>query len=161
MIQPEELVLVGVSGGVDSLALLHCLQILRHEFNCFLHVAHLDHALRADSAADAEFVRKHANRLNLPIYTERIDVPGLMKDGKLSAETAARNARYNFYESVSERVGAKKIALGHHRGDQAETVLMRLLRGAGSIGLKGMLPVRDGKFIRRFSIFPGVRLKCS
>ena len=148
MIQPEELVLVGVSGGVDSLALLHCLHILRHEFNCSLHVAHLDHALRADSAADAEFVRKHANRLNLPIYTERIDVPGLMKDGKLSAETAARNARYNFYESVSERVGAKKIALGHHRGDQAETVLMRLLRGAGSIGLKGMLPVRDGKFIR-------------
>ena len=148
MIQPEELVLVGVSGGVDSLALLHCLHILRHEFNCSLHVAHLDHAVRADSAADAEFVRKHADHLNLPISVERIDVLQLMKHNRLSAETAARNARYNFFESVSEQVGATKIALGHHRGDQAETVLMRLLRGAGSIGLKGMLPVRDGKFIR-------------
>ena len=148
MIQPEELVLVGVSGGVDSLALLHCLHVLRHEFNCSLHVAHLDHGIRPDSAADAEFVRKQADQLNLPVSVERIDVPQLMRHNKLSAETAARNARYHFYESLSDRIGATKIALGHHRGDQAETVLMHLLRGAGSIGLKGMLPVRDGKFIR-------------
>ena len=148
MIQPEELVLVGVSGGVDSLALLHCLHVLRHEFNCSLHVAHLDHGIRPDSAADAEFVRKQADQLNLPVSVERIDVPQLMRHNKLSAETAARNARYHFYESLSDRIGATKIALGHHRGDQAETVLMHLLRGAGSTGLKGMLPVRDGKFIR-------------
>ena len=148
MIQPEETVLVGVSGGVDSLALLHCLHVLRHEFNCSLHVAHLDHGMRPDSAADAEFVRKQSDQLNLPVSVERIDVPQLMRHNKLSAETAARNARYHFYESLSDRIGATKIALGHHRGDQAETVLMHLLRGAGSIGLKGMLPVRDGKFIR-------------
>ena len=148
MIQPEETVLVGVSGGVDSLALLHCLHVLRHEFNCSLHVAHLDHGIRPDSAADAEFVRKQSDQLNLPVSVERIDVPQLMRHDKLSTETAARNARYHFYESLSDRIGATKIALGHHRGDQAETVLMHLLRGAGSIGLKGMLPVRDGKFIR-------------
>ena len=148
MIQPEELVLVGVSGGVDSLALLYCLHALRHQLNCSLYVAHLDHGIRPDSAADAEFVRKQAHQLNLPISVERIDVPQLIRHHKLSAETAARNARYCYYESVSKRVGATKVALGHHRGDQAETVLMHLLRGAGSTGLKGMLPVRDGKFIR-------------
>ena len=67
---------------------------------------------------------------------DRIDVPQLMRDQKLSAEVAARRARYQFYERVSERIGATKIAVGHHRGDQAETVLMNLLRGAGHIGLK-------------------------
>ena len=153
MIQLEELVLVGVSGGVDSLALLYCMYTLQRQLNYSLHVAHLNHGIRPDSAADAEFVRKHADQLNLPISVERIDVPQLVKHNKLSAETAARNARYNFYESVSEQIGATKIALGHHRGDQAETVLMHLLRGAGSVGLKGMLPVRDGKFIRPFLNF--------
>ena len=148
MVQPEETVLAGVSGGVDSLALFHCLYALRHQLNCSIHVAHLDHGIRPDSAADAEFVREQSHQLDLPISIERIDVPQLMRHHKLSAETAARNARYHFYEHVSERIGATKIALGHHRDDQAETVLMHLLRGAGSIGLKGILPVRDGKFIR-------------
>ena len=139
---------MGVSGGVDSLSLLYCLHALRHELNCSLHVAHLDHGLRPDSAGDAEYVRNHADQMKLPISVERIDVPEMMRHHKHSVETAARNARFNFYDSVSEKIGATKVALGHHRGDQAETVLMRLLRGAGSIGLKGMLPVRDGKFIR-------------
>ena len=153
MIQPGEIVLVGVSGGVDSLSLLYCLHELRHEFNCSLHVAHLDHGIRPDSAADAEFVCKHANQLNLAISVERVDVWQMMRHQKLSVETAARNARFNFYEGVSEQIGATKVALGHNRGDQSETVLMRLLRGAGSIGLRGMLPVRDGKFIRPFLNF--------
>ena len=148
MIQPKETVLVGVSGGVDSLALLHVLHALRHQLDCQLHVAHLDHAFREDSAADAAYVAKQADCLEVPISRDRIDVPQLMRDQKLSAEVAARRARYQFYECVSERIGATKIALGHHRDDQAETVLMNLLRGAGTSGLKGMLPVREGKFIR-------------
>ena len=148
MIHPKETVLVGVSGGADSLALLCALHALRYQLNCQLHVAHLDHGFREDSAADAVSVAEHADHLGLPISSTNIDAPQLMREQKLSAETAARRARYQFYECVSERIGATKIALGHHRGDQAETVLMNLLRGAGASGLKGILPVREGKFIR-------------
>ena len=153
MIQPKETVLVGVSGGVDSLALLYALHKLRHQLNCQLHVAHLDHGFREDSAGDAVYVTEQADQLGLPISSTRIDVSRLMRDEKLSAEVAARRVRYQFYECVSERTGATKIALGHHRGDQAETVLMNLLRGAGASGLKGILPVREGKFIRPLLAF--------
>ena len=148
MIQPKETVLIGVSGGVDSLALLYALHTLRHALDCQLHIAHLDHGFREDSADDAVYVTEQADRLDLPISRDRVDVPQLMLDKKLSAEVAARRARYRFYECVAERIGATKIALGHHRGDQAETILMHLLRGAGALGLKGILPVRAGKFIR-------------
>ena len=140
--------LIGVSGGADSLALLYALHELRSQLDCHLHIAHLDHDLRPDSVEDAEFVRQHANHLNLPISIDRVDVLHLKQQQKLSVETAARKARYRFYEAVSKRIGATKIALGHHRKDQAETILMNLLRGAAITGLKGMLPVRDGKFIR-------------
>ena len=153
MIQPKETVLVGVSGGVDSLALLYALHTLRHQLDCQLHVAHLDHGFREASAADAVYVAERADQLGIPISSTRVDVPQLMRDQQLSAEVAARRARYQFYECVSEKIGAPKIALGHHRGDQAETVLMNLLRGAGASGLKGMLPVRDGKFIRPLLTF--------
>ena len=153
MIQPKETVLVGVSGGVDSLALLYALHTLRHQLNCQLHVAHLDHGFREDSAGDAVYVAEQAEQLGIPISSIRIDVPQLMQGQKLSAEVAARQARYQFYECISKRIGATKIALGHHRGDQAETVLMNLLRGAGASGLKGILPIREGKFIRPLLAF--------
>ena len=148
MILPQETVLVGVSGGPDSLTLLYALNALREELDCSLHVAHLNHCLRPDSAEDAAFVSTHAERLNLPISIGKIDVPQLTRQQKMSVETAARQARYQFYECLSERIGATKVALGHHRGDQVESILMNLLRGAGTTGLKGILPVRDGKFIR-------------
>ena len=153
MIQPKETVLVGVSGGADSLALLYALHTLQHQLDCQLHIAHLDHGFREDSAGDAAYVAEQADQLGLPISSMRIDVPQLMRAQKLSAEVAARRARYRFYECVAERIGAPKIALGHHRGDQAETVLMNLLRGAGVSGLKGILPVREGKFIRPLLAF--------
>ena len=153
MIQPKETVLVGVSGGADSLALLYTLHTLRYQLDCQLHIAHLDHSFREDSAKDAVYVAAQADRLGIPISSDKIDVPQLMRDQKLSAEAAARRARYRFYECVSEQIGGTKIALGHHRGDQAETVLMNLLRGAGPSGLKGILPVRAEKFIRPLLTF--------
>ncbi len=148
MIRPKETVLVGVSGGVDSLALLYALHTLRHQLDCQLHIAHLDHGFREDSAADAVYVAGQADCLGLPISSSRVDVPQLMRTEKLPAEVAARRARYEFFECVCKRIGATKVALGHHRDDQAETVLMNLLRGAGNAGLKGMVPVRAGRFIR-------------
>ncbi len=148
MIEDEETVLVAVSGGADSLALLYGLHALYTHLNCYLYVAHLNHGLREDSAADAEFVHEHAKQLGLPFAEQSIDLHRLNKEWKLSVEAAGRKARYEFYESVCAQTGATKVALGHHQDDSAETVLMNLIRGVGSTGLKGIEPVRDEKFIR-------------
>ena len=148
MIETGETVMVAVSGGADSLALLYTLHALRSQFNCRLHVAHLNHCLRSDADADAAFVQQHAAQLELPCTLHRVEVRLLRKQWKLSVETAARKARYQFFEEVSTRIGATKVALGHHQDDTAETVLMNLIRGSGSTGLKGIAPVRGRKYIR-------------
>ncbi len=144
MIENGETVLVAVSGGADSLALLYGLHALRAQLNCHLHVAHLNHGLRPDADADMEFVREQAGRLELPFIGNTIELPRLIKQWNLSVEAAGRKARYQFYEDVAKEIGATKVALGHHQDDTAETVLMNLLRGAGTIGLRGISPVRAG-----------------
>ena len=143
-----ETVLVAVSGGADSLALLYGLHALRQKLNCHLHVVHLNHCLRPDANADADFVRQHAEHLSLPYTIQQVDVFHLAKQWKRSVETAGRRARYQFYNAVCSETDATKVALGHHQDDTAETVLMNLMRGTGSTGLKGITPVRDTKFIR-------------
>ena len=148
MIENSETVLVAVSGGADSLALLYGLHALRAQLNCELHVVHLNHCIRPDADADAEFVQQHAADLELPCTIQYAEVPRLAKQWKLSVETAGRKARYQFYESVCTEMSATKVALGHHQDDIAETVLMNLIRGSGTAGLKGIAPVRDIKFIR-------------
>ena len=148
MIEPDETVLVAVSGGADSLALLYGLHALRTQLNCRFHVAHLNHCLRPDADADADFVQQHAALLDLPCTVRCAEVSRLIKEWKLSGEAAGRKARYQFYETVCTEVGATKVALGHHHDDTAETILMNLIRGSGATGLKGIAPVRDLKIIR-------------
>ena len=148
MIENGETVLVAVSGGADSLALLYGLHALRTQLNCRFHVAHLNHCLRSDADADADFVQQHALRLDVPCTVQRAEVPRLVKQWKLSVEAAGRRARYQFYEAVCTEAGATKVALGHHQDDTAETVLMNLIRGSGATGLQGIAPVRDIKVIR-------------
>ena len=136
------LLVVAVSGGPDSLALLHALHSLRPETEIRLHGAHLDHGLRGEeSAADARFVAAEFRRLGLAGTCERADVPAHRRERKLSLEEAARDVRYAFLARVAERHGADAVALGHTADDQAETVLMRLLRGSGLAGLRGMSPL--------------------
>ena len=142
MLTPGDRVLVAVSGGVDSVVLLYVLRELQKSEKLSLAVAHFDHAIRADSAADAEFVRKLARSLKLRCYSERADVPAYAKAQKLSLEVAARTLRYQFLERAAQAHNFHKIALGHTLNDQAETLLMRLLRGAGLEGLSGIPPVR-------------------
>jgi len=137
-------VVVGVSGGPDSLCLLHVLNRLREGYGTELHVAHLDHRIRgAESKEDAAFVARLAKEWGLPATVETHDVPRLARESKLAIEEAARQARYSFLAQVAQAVGAKRIAVGHNADDQTETIVMHWLRGAGLAGLRGMSPLTD------------------
>ena len=153
MIKEGETVLVAVSGGADSLALLYGLFEIGELMKCHLHVVHLNHSLRDNSSDDADFVHKHATRLELPFTSHTVDVSQLAEEWKLSTETAGRKARYEFFDKVSADVGATKVALGHHQDDITETVLMNLIRGGGMYALKGISPIRGDKYIRPLTIF--------
>lgn len=141
LIRKFDRIVLGVSGGPDSIALLYCLCALKEEYRLTLHIAHLNHMLRpGDSAKDAEFVRALANKLGLACTIKKVNVKALRKG---SLEETARRARWDFFLETAKRIKADKIALGHTLDDQAETVLMRVLRGSGLLGLSGILPKRD------------------
>jgi tRNA(Ile)-lysidine synthase len=134
-----ETVVVGVSGGPDSLCLLHVLLRLHEECGLQLHVAHLNHRLRgAEADADATYVAQLSEEWGLPVHTEAQDVAALAEQRKLAVEEAARQARYGFLARIALDVGAHKIAVGHNADDQVETVIMHWLRGSGLAGLRGM-----------------------
>jgi len=148
MMETGDRVLVAVSGGPDSVALLHALLTAREELGISLHVAHLNHCFRgAESDADAEYVRQLAANIGVESSVQRIDVPEIQKVLRLSTEEAARLVRYEFLDRAADEVGANRIAVGHTADDQVETVLLNLLRGSGIDGLAGMPPVR-GRIIR-------------
>ena len=132
---------MAVSGGADSVCLLHILSGLTEEIGLKLHTAHLDHCLRgADSAADAKYVVALSNRLGVPSTLDRIDVQAYQKVHKLSLEEAAREVRYKFLADTAKAVGAYAVAVGHTSDDNVETVLMHILRGSGTSGLRGLQP---------------------
>ncbi len=134
-------VVVGVSGGPDSLALLHLLRALASELRLTLIVAHLNHRLRGSEAdADAEFVADIARRWAIESVIESRDVAVLARQRRQSIEEAARQVRYTFLWHAAQRAGSAKIAVGHNADDQAETVLLHFLRGTGLSGLRGILP---------------------
>jgi tRNA(Ile)-lysidine synthase len=148
LLSPGDRVLIAVSGGPDSVCLLAALQALSGELGISLQVAHVDHMFRGKESADeALFVADLAGRLGLPSTIESVDVAALCRERGLSVQAGAREARYAFLVRTAERIGASRIATGHTATDQAETVLLRLLRGAGSAGLAGIPPLR-GPFIR-------------
>lgn len=145
MVAPGDCCLVAVSGGPDSMALAHILWRLRDKLSMHLHLAHFNHGLRPQALRDEQVVVRLAKTLALPLSLERAE--GLTLKGR-SVEEAARQARYSFLDRAKESVGATKIALGHTADDQVETILMNFFRGAGTRGLGGMVPIREGLFIR-------------
>lgn len=143
-------VLVACSGGPDSLALLHVLFQLRQEYDLYLAVAHVDHMLRGEEAReDARFVGNFCEKLGVACYQTAINVAEYSKETGRSVEETARLLRYAYLRKTAQDAGIGKIATGHHRDDQAETVLLNLLRGAGSSGLAGMQPT-ENDIIRPF-----------
>jgi len=141
-------VLIAVSGGVDSTALLHLLAALKDEYKLALHVAHLNHMIRkGDADLDVRYVQEISGRMGIPVTVESCDVQALASEMKMGLEVTARQVRYDFFERTAEKVGATRIAVGHTADDNVETFLMRMLRGAGLKGLCGITPKR-GKIIR-------------
>jgi len=148
MIAPGETVLVACSGGADSTALLYVLHEIRRDGDGRLAVAHFDHGLRKTSGRDADFVHRMAADLELPFYLEKQDIRAVARARGLNLEEAGRLLRYDFLRRLAASIGAAKIATGHTLDDQAETVLMRLLRGSGPRGLGGIAPVFEDAIIR-------------
>ena len=134
---------VAVSGGPDSVCLLHILWKLREELGIGLHAAHLNHQLRGgESDADASYVAELADRLGIPATIESRDVRAYQAEHRLSLEEAAREVRYAFLARTTAATGATAVAVGHTADDHVETIIMHLLRGSGTRGLRGLLPVK-------------------
>jgi tRNA(Ile)-lysidine synthase len=149
MLESGDRVVVGVSGGPDSMALLYALNRIKKKNNLTLKVAHLNHGFRGKEAQkEAEFVEEMAKKLKLFCEVKTFDVPAYKKKTSLSSQEAARVVRYQFLEEVREQFQASKIALGHNADDQAETLMMWLLRGTGLKGLSGIPPVRENVIVR-------------
>jgi tRNA(Ile)-lysidine synthase len=149
MLAGGEHVLVGVSGGADSTALLLCLHRLASEFHLTLTVAHLNHKIRGTEAdADEDFVRNMSASLGLPFISENIDIKQQARVQKQNIEELARQVRYDFLNHAAKQSGAQKIAVGHNQNDQAETALFRFIRGSGVEGLSAIHPVVGGLVIR-------------
>jgi tRNA(Ile)-lysidine synthase len=131
-------ILVAVSGGVDSVVLLHLLTRIAPELGLEIQAAHLDHGIRAASGRDADFVSQLCRQWGCPCHTEQRDVPALAKEQKISLEMAGREVRREFLEQLAAGQQADLVALAHHRDDQVETFMLRLIRGSGQSGLGGM-----------------------
>jgi len=149
MLERGDHLVVAVSGGPDSVALLRVLALLADEFQLRLTAAHLNHGLRKEEAdRDEAFVRRLSAGMGIACICKKMDIRALQEGKGQSLEEIGREERYRFLHETAEQCGAVKIAVGHHRDDQAETVLHHLLRGSGTAGLRGILPVRDGRIIR-------------
>ncbi|MBR2045093.1 MAG: tRNA lysidine(34) synthetase TilS [Agathobacter sp.] len=143
MIEPGDRIIVGVSGGADSVALLLLLQDLREELEFSLEVIHVEHGIRGDESKEDEiFVEKMCGYLHVYCYTYSVDVPSYATENGLGIEEAARKMRYDIFESLAKERHAK-IALAHHMEDNAETILFQMARGSSLAGLCGIQPVRE------------------
>ena len=156
LFRANDTVLLGVSGGPDSVALLNLIL----DTNCQnpvysnIFIAHLNHLIRGEeSEEDEQFVNNLAKKFKLSIVTERRDIKEIARERKMSLEEAAREERYKFFESAAKRVGANVIAVGHNADDNAETILHRIIRGTGIVGVGGMRPKRRLTPFQRLTLF--------
>lgn len=148
LIQDGDKIVVGVSGGPDSICLLHILNSLKDKYNLQLFVAHINHMIRENAKLDEEYVIDFCKKINVPLYIKHADVLNISKQQKISTEEAGRNERYSFFDEILNKTNSNKIAIAHNSNDKAETVIMNILRGSGISGLKGIEPKRDNKYIR-------------
>lgn len=149
MISKGDGIIVALSGGPDSICLLHVLHSLKEKYDLTIYAAHVNHMLRGnESDTDEKVCSEYCESLGIKFYSRSVDIEKMASEQGISTEMAGRDARYSFFEELMDKVGAQKVAVAHNQNDQAETVLMRLMRGTGIEGLVGIKPVRDEIFIR-------------
>ena len=148
LIDPQDTIVIGVSGGPDSMCLLDILVHYQQALNIKLIVAHVNHMIRKEADSETEYVMQYCEQSHIPCYVKRIDVTKLAKEQKLGTEEMGRKIRYDFFEEVAQKEKANKIATAHNANDNAETVLMNFLRGTSTAGLKGIEIIREQKYIR-------------
>lgn len=148
LIKAGDVIGVGVSGGIDSMCLLHFLNENKQLLDIDVVAIHINHGIREESDDEARFVLQKCKEMGVRVYKFSIDAPKIAKDKKLSLETAAREGRYGVFEALVRKDIVDKIALAHHQSDQAETILMHIFRGCGVSGARGMEPVREKIYIR-------------
>lgn len=149
MIQFGDKILIALSGGPDSVCMMHMLVSLRNKYNLDLYAAHINHMMRGnESDKDEEYVRQICDQYKIKLFVKRVDINDIVLKEKISSELAGRRERYKFFEDIYIKENINKIAVAHNANDQAETILMRIMRGSGLEGVSGIRPVRDNKFIR-------------
>ncbi len=150
LIEDNDKIVLAVSGGPDSIAMLNILLELKKEGNIKAEfvVAHVNHMIRDEAIIDEKFVKNFCEKFNIPFFVKKIDVTKNAKENKIGLEEAGRNARYNFFDEIIKKTNANKIAIAHNLNDKIETILMNILRGSGISGLKGIEPVKNNKYIR-------------
>lgn len=145
LIENGDKVVVGVSGGPDSIALLNILKNIKENkyINFEIVVCHINHMIRQEATSDEEYVKKYCKDNNINCYVKKVEVEKMAETQKIGTEEAGRKARYEFFNEILEKTNSNKIATAHTANDNAETVLMNIIRGSGTAGLKGIEPKRD------------------
>ena len=146
LIKNGDKIVIGVSGGPDSICLLDILKKIKNPTFDII-VAHINHMIREEADEDENFVKEYCNKNNIQFYSKSIDVQKIANNNKISTEEAGRNARYEFFDEILKKTSGNKIAIAHNKNDKIETIIMNELRGCGLSGLKGIEPIR-GKYIR-------------
>ena len=147
LISKNDKIVVAVSGGPDSMCLLHILLSLREEYNLELNVAHINHMIRENAIIDEEYVKDFCEENNVKLFVKKADVLSISKKNRIGTEEAGRKVRYEFFNEVKEMTSSNKIAIAHNKNDKVETVLLNLIRGTGTYGLIGIEP-KNGIYIR-------------
>lgn len=152
LIENEDKLVLGVSGGPDSISMLNILNDIRNDKNLHMEfdiiVAHVNHMIREEAKEDEKFVEDFCKKIGVPFYSKSIDVQKIANNNKIGTEEAGRNARYEFFDEILEKTNSNKIAIAHNKNDKVETIIMNMLRGSGIAGLKGIEPIKNNKYIR-------------
>ena len=148
LISKGDVIVVGVSGGPDSITLLTCLNKFKDYFEIKIICAHINHLIRKDSTEDEQYVENMCKNMGIKCYVKRADVEKIAKEQKKGSEEVGRKIRYDFFDEVARKENANKIAIAHNMKDNAETMLLNIIRGSGLTGLEGIQAEEYGKYIR-------------
>ncbi len=152
LIQNGDKLVLGVSGGPDSICMLDILNNIRNDnkfdLNYEIVVAHINHMIREEAKEDEIFVKNFCEKINVKFYSKSIDVQKIANNNRIGTEEAGRKVRYDFFDEILQNTNSNKIAVAHNKNDKVETIIMNILRGSGIVGLRGIEPIKNNKYIR-------------